>query len=263
MLNSKTIRRIELLFEAWLLSFAVDHLPAGTEKYKSFFVRPLSPYPGMGIAIMMPPVNGVLIYTDHLLTVIRTSDQVLVGVATMTLVCPFDIHLGQVLCISPTRLYDADGLPLNEFSSKGGIAIIGMRRASLGLDEACTTTYTRELVHQLETLPIPDELRTISAMLIKAGARAQSSCVIEDEDKGLYGLTFMIANERFQGKLGVFLDLARDLYRVELTSAGEETQIIENVYFDNLGEVLCDAIDDGTWLANTVSLVNQDMPQEV
>jgi hypothetical protein len=45
----------------------------------------------------------------------------------------------------------------------------------------------------------------------------------------------------------VIYDRGMDTYRIELLKDGEVTESTNGVYFDNLGSILGQAIDDGSW----------------
>lgn len=252
-------RQANALFEAWLTENAQSFLPPGETTYRSCFIQPLVKLPQLGMAVMFPNVEGEVLHTNEHLTVIQPEEATLVGVATATLQVPADgLSPGQRIRIRPTPLVDIDGVPLDSFTGtpqRHGLQIIGLRRASLCLQPK--TSFVSDLVEQLEHLTMPGEMRTVAAALIQAGAKRETTAVLEDDANGVYGITCAVATQKFSGVMALYLDLAADLYRLELkpTGAAEPAEIIDGIYFDSIGDIVAHHIDDGSWLRNHVDLL--------
>lgn len=107
----------------------------------------------------------------------------------------------------------------------------------------------RDLIHQLEELPAPDGLRKITHMLVDAGAK-DFSCV-DPLPRNIINtppaISFSAATKKFTGRVTILYDRAGDVYAVELHRGNERVDRADDVYFDDLGEVLERLIDDGSW----------------
>jgi hypothetical protein len=105
------------------------------------------------------------------------------------------------------------------------------------------------LIEQLEQLPAPDGFRRIAHLLVDAGA-----CDFTWVDP-LPGdiiatppaISFAVATARFQGRVTVLYRRGLDLYEVQLHRDGELLEQVDNVFVDDLGQMLETLIDDGSW----------------
>ncbi len=105
------------------------------------------------------------------------------------------------------------------------------------------------LIEQLENLPAPDGFRLISHLLADAGA---TDFIINDLDtlntNTPPSIGFSVNNKKFQGKVSIVYDRGSDTYSLWLYPAtGNQPTEIDNVYFDELGIRLAEAIDDFAW----------------
>jgi len=67
---------------------------------------------------------------------------------------------------------------------------------------------------------------------------------------------FTVSTAKFAGQVTVLYDRGLDTYSVELHCNGELVKRCNEVYFDDLGQVLADLIDDGSWQQIAVEVVS-------
>lgn len=105
------------------------------------------------------------------------------------------------------------------------------------------------LIEQLENLPAPDGFRLISHLLVDAGA---TDFTIDDTDTSNTNtppsIGFSVNNKKFQGKVAIVYNFGSDTYSLWLYPAADDQPTeIDNIYFDELGLRLSEAIDDFAW----------------
>lgn len=106
-----------------------------------------------------------------------------------------------------------------------------------------------EMLKQLECLPAADGFRSISQMLYDAGARDFE--VIDSSPENIIKIPprirFSVDNRKHCGQVDVIYDRGMDTYRIELLCGESVVESIRDVYFDDLGSVLGQLVDDGSW----------------
>lgn len=105
------------------------------------------------------------------------------------------------------------------------------------------------LIKQLETMYAPDGYRRITHLLVDAGAREFTWVDPAPIDilRTPPAIGFTVETAKFAGQVTVLYDRSLDLYAVELRRNGELQERVDEVYFDDLGQVLERLIDDGRW----------------
>jgi hypothetical protein len=107
----------------------------------------------------------------------------------------------------------------------------------------------QELIRQMEELPAPDRFRHITHMLVDANAR--DFTWVDPLPRNIIrtppAISFSVDTAKFKGRVTVLYDRGLDLYAVELSRDGECVERVDNVYFDSIGGVLEELIDDGEW----------------
>lgn len=105
------------------------------------------------------------------------------------------------------------------------------------------------LIEQLENLPAPDGFRLISHLLVDAGT---TDFTINDD--GTLNtdtppdIGFTVSNQKFKGKVVIVYDRGSDTYSLRLYPATDNQPTeVDNIYFDELGLRLAEAIDDFAW----------------
>jgi hypothetical protein len=105
------------------------------------------------------------------------------------------------------------------------------------------------LIEQLEEMPAPDGFRRITHMLVDAGARDFSWVDPTPANiiKTPPAIRFNVSTAKFVGEVSIVYNRGADTYVIELRHSTECVDRIEDVYFDDLGQVLESRIDDGSW----------------
>lgn len=142
---------------------------------------------------------------------------------------------------------------------------------------AIQNPYLRDLIQQLEKLPVNDGLRKVVNILVDANG---SNLTFNDPTEEMSAedapaIKLQVKSAKFEGGLQIAYDRASDTYTITLqpTDSGQVPTVLENVHFCELGEILMSTIDDGKWLLAKVTLIsaapkkraqvttNQPMPQ--
>ncbi|AZS51042.1 GTPase [Entomomonas moraniae] len=105
------------------------------------------------------------------------------------------------------------------------------------------------LIEQLENIPAPDGFRLISHLLVDAGT---TDFTINDagtlNTDTPPGIGFTVSNQKFKGKVAIVYDRGSDTYSLRLYPATDNQPTeVDNIYFDELGLRLAEAIDDFAW----------------
>jgi len=68
-----------------------------------------------------------------------------------------------------------------------------------------------------------------------------------------------VATRKFTGTVAIFYKLFGDLYGIRLHGQGgpETDKVLDNIGFEELGEALQDAIDDGSWQLARVTVLRR------
>jgi hypothetical protein len=115
----------------------------------------------------------------------------------------------------------------------------------------------QQLIEQLETQSAPDGFRSITHLLVDAGAT--DFTWVDPLPKDIIAtppaLSFSVSTEKFQGRVTVRYDRGFDLYEIELSRDGELVERVDFVGFDTLGQTLERLIDDGQWRKIRVDLL--------
>lgn len=220
--------------------------------------------PGQGIlgqSIDYKPVNGkVLLVSD-------SADCYVVQEGRKMLFVAFSLEnagtkpaLGDVVQVVPYERRRFDGSRLSDLQrDEDGAYLIELSGISRlpNKPEKCSD-FLSNMIDQIERIRV-DGRRTIAQMLIDAGACGYPVIYRDLDDSEpshlLPKITFGIKSAKFQGSLSVILDRAADAYLIELTDpSGTVVDTIES-YFDNMGEVMADAVDDHCWVKDRVTIL--------
>ena len=137
----------------------------------------------------------------------------------------------------------------------------------LGINEKFKGSYTeiqnpylRDLIEQMENLPVNGGLRTVVNVLVDANG---SNLTFNDppEEKSAEdapAIKLQVKTTKFEGGLQIGYDRASDTFTITLqpSDSSQMPTVLENVYFDDVGNVLIDNIDDGAWLLAKVTLIS-------
>ncbi|MDR2788129.1 MAG: GTPase [Candidatus Accumulibacter sp.] len=117
----------------------------------------------------------------------------------------------------------------------------------------------RQLIEQLESLPAPDGFRNVTHLLVDAGATDFAWVDPKPADiiKTPPSISFSVSSAKFEGRVTVLYERGLDLYAVELSRDGERVERVDEVCFDDLGQVLERLIDDGEWRRIRVKILTR------
>lgn len=118
--------------------------------------------------------------------------------------------------------------------------------------------YLRDLITQMEKIPVNGGMRRIVNVLVDAGA-TDLDFVDPPEEKSAEtppAVVATVATKKFTGRVEIAYDRASDTYEIRLTPAdGAEADDMTNIHFDELGDALQLAIDDETWMQAKVTVL--------
>ncbi len=137
----------------------------------------------------------------------------------------------------------------------------------LGINEKFKDDYTeiqnpylRDMIKQLEDIPVNGGLRKLANILVDASAThlTFNDPTEEMSAEDAPAVNLVVKSAKFEGGLQIAYDRASDTYTISLkpSDSGQAPTVLENVHFCELGEVLIDRIDDGAWLLAKVTLLS-------
>lgn len=267
-MNNTTPHRpddIETLARNWLRSNIreLGLIPKNTSKYHTSFVSAAPRvHPVLGMAIAPPPCSGKVVHVDDYFSIVKTDRAKFAIVDNDVLEAPLSQH--SEVSITPYTPRDFDGIGLNQpskedqasyDSTNSRVMQIGMRRISIPL--APKSDYMRNTFDLLCQMPMPDGVRVLANALIDAGARRESLSLVEDESR--YSLSMQLQGSKFTGAFTLGYAAGKDLYWVELTTA-DKTERIEDIYFDDLPELLDTHVSDDQCLKARVVVTKPARP---
>ena len=118
--------------------------------------------------------------------------------------------------------------------------------------------YLRDLITQMEKIPVNGGMRRIVNVLVDAGAK-DLEFVDPPEEKSAEtppAVLAKVATQKFTGRVEIAYNRASDTYELRLTPAdGGDAVAMTDIHFDELGDALQAAIDDETWMQAKVTLL--------
>lgn len=118
--------------------------------------------------------------------------------------------------------------------------------------------YLRDLITQMEKIPVNGGMRRIVNVLVDAGAK-DLDFVDPPEGKSADtppAVLATVATKKFVGRVEILFDRASDTYGLRLTPAdGGEPHEVSDVHFDELGDALQVAVDDETWMQAKITVL--------
>lgn len=251
-MNNTTPHRpddIETLARNWLRNNIreLGLIPKNTSKYHTGFVSAAPRvHPVLGMAIAHSPCSGKVVHVDDYFSIVKSDRAKFAIVDNAVLDAPLSPQ--SEVSITPYTPRDFDGIGLNQpskedqasyDSTNSRVMQIGMRRISIPITPK--SDYMRNTFEQLCQMPMPDGVRVLANALIDAGARRESLKLVEED--GRYCLGMQLQGSKFSGDFTLGYAPGKDLYWVELTTA-DKTERIEDIYFDDLPELLDTHVSD-------------------
>ena len=244
------------LLKSQLPTLLSPHIPKNVRRYTGSFFDGTFPRGVFGHYVDPQPFEGKI--------VVKTEDALIIKVKPSLFnivdrqLTTNDFPEGTRVKVTPYARHRFDGLradtPKREICELDGVAypikthVLGSAPAPLPVPKPRCPELAA-MIECIETMPAPDGARHISHLLVDAGAR-DFSCVDPDPVdifKTPPALRFSVTTEKFSGEVVVLYNRGPDLYAVELYQAGEQVEVVDEVYFDMLGETLERLIDDGKW----------------
>jgi len=242
------------------------HVPRNARGFNYRVIDGL-PQPSMlGIAFDPKPFDGkVVALTDEAIIVKTARAQFAVINRELASIVPDE---GTKVSVRPYARRRFDGLRADtpeehtEIGSDGKpytftTQILGAAPAKLPVPKPQCLELA-QLIEQMENLPAPDGFRKITHLLVDANARDFTCVDPEPADiiRTPPAINFTVSTAKFTGQVSVLYDRGADVYVVELHQNGELIIRRDEVYFDDLGAVLADLIDDGSWRQIVVDVLN-------
>jgi len=240
-----------------LPALVADHVPNNVRRFKFRIHDDKPAVSTLGFPIDPKPFQGkVIALTDEAVVVKLGRAEFAVLDRELVTVVP---AIGTTVAVAPYARRRFDGLRVDtpdeeKHYTADGMAyttrtvILGGNPVKLPVSEPRCLELA-DLIEQIEKLPAPDGFRRITHLLVDAGARD-----FETVDPAPYdiiktppAILFTVDSAKFKGRVTVRYDRGADLYAVELRQNGELVASNDEVYFDTLGNVLEDLIDDGQW----------------
>jgi len=254
------------LLESQLQTLVGPYLPRNARGFNYRVVDSL-PQPSMlGIVFDPKPFDGKIVaLTDEMIIVKTACTQFAVIDRSLASVVPDE---GSKVFVRPYARRRFDGLRADtpeertEIDSDGtphtvSTHILGAAPAKLPVPKPQCLELA-QLIEQMENLPAPDGFRKITHLLVDANARDFS--VVDPKPADIIRtpptIYFTVSTAKFAGQVSVLYDRGADVYVVELHQNGELVVRRDEVYFDDLGAVLADLIDDGTWRQIVVDVID-------
>jgi len=226
------------------------HLPSNANRFRySVFAGPPQVSSTFGLTVDPHPFDGkVVVITDEFVFVKTARTQFAVLDRSLVTTVP---EIGDKVHVVPyiRRRFDGGRADTPEPAEDGSRRLlIGHAPAKLPIPEPQCPELD-ELIQQLETLPAPDGFRRITHMLVDANAR--DFIWVDPEPENIVStppaISCTVSTGKFEGQVTIIYDRGADAYEVELSQNGELVKRVDDIYFDMLGDVLEQWIDDGTW----------------
>lgn len=253
---------------AWVRSVAGNHLPHTARNYRVATYLGLTEHNALGGIATLQPTEGKIVDANDVFTLLKESGSRFVVVHNGLLSQP--VSVGDKVRMSFYQLRRFDGSLANgsEDAAVGGIRSIaltgaksifpvkweGRYIASENEKFAASFTeignpYLRDLITQMEGIPVNDGTRRVVNILIDAGATELRFNDPPEEDSATNppAIRCKVKTEKHDGLVEIAYDRANDTYTIKLTPTAGEPQILDWVHFDELGNQLIDGIDDGNW----------------
>jgi len=255
------------LLETQMPDLVRHHVPRNARGFNYRVVDGL-PQPSMlGIAFDPKPFDGkVVALTDEAIIVKTARTQFAVIDRSLASVVPDE---GAKVSVRPYARRRFDGLRADtpeertEIGSDGKAytyttQILGAAPAKLPVPKPQCLELA-QLIEQMENLPAPDGFRKITHLLVDANARDFSLVDPKPADiiRTPPAINFTVSTKKFEGQVSVLYDRRADVYVVELRRDAELVERRDEVYFDDLGAVLAELIDDGTWRQIVVDVLDR------
>ncbi len=260
----------------WLKSIVGAHLPATARRYTwKTFVNEVT-YSALGGPRFLSPSEGKVVDMTEEFVAVKEKGSTFVVIERKLL--SQEVAIGDKIGLSFYKLKRFDGLNPDgsEDPSVGGIRSFMLTggqtrfpatwegrhvdRMALGPNVTPTeirNPYLRDMITQLEQIPIPGTPRKLVNILTDANPSNLTFNDPAEEDSAIDApaVRVDVASAKFTGRVEVRYDRASDTYTVLLTPVIGDAMTLDWIHFDQLGEALLEGIDDGSWLTAKVTMI--------
>lgn len=274
----------------WLRSVVGDHVGKNIRRFTSSTYTGEQRINQLGGVTYLSPIEGKVVAAGDLFTLVKTGPNAFCTILTSLL--DKSVHIGDKVAARfyNLRRFDGSLADGSEDAAHEGCRSFALTGAAtlfpvkwdgryLGINERFADAFTeirnrylRDMLTQMEDFPINGGLRRVVNVLVDANARDLT--FVDPADAEVVetppAVRVSVVTKKFVGQVEVFYDRGIDYYGIRLTpmvapaaadtappslnSAGDAT-VIDNISFDELGEVLLDLIDDGTWCLARVTVL--------
>lgn len=262
--------------EIWLKSVVSNHVGKNIRRYSWATYLGEVRHNSLGGITYLLPREGKVVDINDQFTLVKTGATEFRVISNELL--SQAVNVGDKIGLSFYKLKRFDGTAADgsEDPSDGGVRSIMLTGAStkfpvkwedryLGINERFADSYTviqnpylRDLIRQMENIPVNDGLRNVVNVLVDAGATdlAFNDPPEELSAESAPAIKVRVNTSKHVGLVEISYNRVPDTYTVKLTPDGEgQSLVLENLYFDMLGDALVDGIDDGQWKLAKVVMI--------
>lgn len=242
-----------------LKSIAASYIPSNCRQYKWGICDNQPGETMFGIKRELQPFEGKVVHISQNAIYVKVKRNTFYavdgGLVTM------QPSVGDTVRVTSYARRHFDGTRIDEpkvetYTSPDGttyqshVVTLGHGKTELPVSHEEYACYElNQMIEQLECQPAADGFRRISHMLYDAGAKDFQ--VMDSSPENIIKMPprirFSVDNGKHCGQVDVIYDRGMDTYRIELLCGECVVESISNVYFDDLGHVLGQLVDDGAW----------------
>lgn len=262
----------------WIKTVVAPHIGKNIRSFKWSTYTGEMGHNQLGGVIFLQPAEGKVVEKDDEFTLIKTGPANFTVIVTGLLSDPVTVEDKVTVKFYQPRRFDGTAADGSEDPSTNGsrtIMLTGVKTLFpakwegryLCINERHAATYTeiqnpylRDMLEQMEAMPVDGGLRHAVNVLVDAGAQDLQFIDPSEADSvdTPPGLSMRIANGKFAGTLYLGYDRGADTYFLELTRAdGSDKRRLDDIHFNELGPRLIEEIDDREWLKARVTITKK------
>lgn len=264
----------------WARTVVGRHIGRNIRRYDLATYVGVAGHNMMGYMAYLGPQEGNVVEVGEQFSLVKTSSNKFLAILNTLLTQP--LVVGEKVRVAGYQLRRFDGT-LADGSEDAANAdgcrsmVIGGAETQfpvkwqgryLGINERFSDSY-REIVNphlqmlikQLEDMPLDGGFRKVVNCLVDAGGKGLDFVDPPLEETGTTppAIRVNVATSKFTGVVEIFYQSCGDQYGIRLCreSSGGADTVLDNIGFEELGEVLQDAIDDGRWRLARVTVLRR------
>jgi hypothetical protein len=263
--------------EQWLRSIVRQHIGANIRRFTWATWLAEVRHNALGGVTYLLPCEGKVVDANDSFTLVKTGANSFCVVLSELLSLPVAIGDKVSLKFYKLRRFDGTAADGSEDPSTDGVRTISLTGAEtlfpvkwedryLGINEKYAAAYRtienrylRDLIVQCEKMRVDGGLRRVVNILTDANPADLDFIDPPDAESGSTppGLRLRVTTGRFAGTIEIYYDVADDYYGLKLLPSGGDAQpvVMTDICFDELGQVLLDTIDDGSWAKVDVTVL--------